>query len=82
VTIFHGGTWLGSPDFALNGALGVKSTGLWVGHDQRVTRDPPGAKPGLGEAQAARMMTRVDMHGSASPARAFRPQERALVHDI
>jgi hypothetical protein len=37
----------GSPDFTINGAPGVKSTGLWVEHDQRITRDPPGAKAGL-----------------------------------
>jgi hypothetical protein len=49
VTIFRGGARLGSQNFANNGAPGVKSTGLWVGHDQRVTRDPPGAKAGLGE---------------------------------
>jgi hypothetical protein len=47
VTIFHGGARLGSPDFALNGAPGVKSTGLWIGHHQCVTRDPPRAKAGL-----------------------------------
>jgi hypothetical protein len=45
----RGGARLGSSDFALNGAPGVKSAGLWVGHDQRVTRDLPGAKAGLGK---------------------------------
>jgi hypothetical protein len=48
-TIFCGGARLGSQDFTLNGAPGVKLTGHWVGHDQRVTRDPPGAKTGLEE---------------------------------
>jgi hypothetical protein len=62
VTIFRGGARLGSPDFANNGAPRVKSTGLWVGHEQRVTRDPPRAKAGLGEGSGG---THDDGGGSA-----------------
>jgi hypothetical protein len=46
----HGGAARGSPDFTVTGASGVKSTGLWVWHDQRIMRDLPGAKAGLGVA--------------------------------
>jgi hypothetical protein len=46
----RGGTRLGSLDFTLNGTPGVKSTGLWVGHDQHDMRDPSEAKVGLGDA--------------------------------
>jgi hypothetical protein len=48
-TIFRGGAARGSPDLAVNGAPGVKLIGFWVWRDQRVMRDPPGAKAGLGE---------------------------------
>jgi hypothetical protein len=40
----------GLPDFTVQGAPGVKSTGLWVWCDQRVMRDLPRAKAGLGGA--------------------------------
>jgi hypothetical protein len=41
----------GSPDFTVNGAPGVKLSGAWVCHDQRDTRNPPGALAGLGGAR-------------------------------
>ena len=39
-----------SPEFTVNGAPGVKSTRAWVWDGLRITRDPPGAKAGLGSA--------------------------------
>jgi hypothetical protein len=45
-----GGAARGSPNFTVNGAPGVKSSGAWVRHDQRDTRDPPGALADLGGA--------------------------------
>jgi hypothetical protein len=40
-----------SPDFANSGAPVAKSSGVWVCHDQRDTRDPPRGLAGLGEAR-------------------------------
>jgi hypothetical protein len=51
VTKSHGGVAWGSPDFTVNGAPGVKSSGAWVYRDQRDTRDPLGALAGLGGAR-------------------------------
>jgi hypothetical protein len=48
---FHGIAARGSPDFTVNGASGVKSSGAWVCRDQRDTCDPPGALSGLGRAR-------------------------------
>jgi hypothetical protein len=50
-TPFRGGVARGSPDFTVNGAPGVKSSGAWVCRDQRDTRDPPGALSGPGGAR-------------------------------
>jgi hypothetical protein len=50
-TLFRGGTARGSPDFTVNGVLGVKLGKAWVWRDQRVMRDLPEAKAGLGEAR-------------------------------
>jgi hypothetical protein len=81
-TIFRGGARLGSPDFALNGALGVKTIQARVWKVQRSMRDPPGATAGLGEGSGDAHDDRGDRHGGASLARAFQLQERALVYDI
>jgi hypothetical protein len=50
-TLFHGDTAQGSPDFTVNGVPGVKLGRAWVWHDQRIMRDLPEAKAGLGEAR-------------------------------
>jgi hypothetical protein len=47
----RGGTARGSPDFTVNGAPGVKSSGAWVCRYQRDTHDPPRALAGLEGAQ-------------------------------
>jgi hypothetical protein len=50
-TPFRDSVARGSPDFTVNGALGVQSSGAWVCPDQRETRDPPGALFGNGGAR-------------------------------
>jgi hypothetical protein len=45
-TPFRSGAARGSPDFTVNGAPGVKSSGAWVCRDQRDTHDPLGALSG------------------------------------
>jgi hypothetical protein len=60
--LFRGGAARGSPDFTVNGALGVKSSGSWVWCDQCIMRDLPGAKAGLGDALGC---ARGDGGGSA-----------------
>jgi hypothetical protein len=51
-TISRGGARLGSPDFALNGAPGVKTTRARVWEVQRSMRDSPRATAGLGEGSS------------------------------
>jgi len=39
-----------SPEFGILGVPGLKTTRIWVGRDQRDTRDSPRAQAGYGEA--------------------------------
>jgi hypothetical protein len=53
----------------------VKSTRVWVCHDQRGTCDPPGAEAGLGVIRAARTAAEAVLHGGAHRRAAFRSKQ-------
>jgi hypothetical protein len=73
---------LGSPDFTVNGAPGVKSSSAWLCRDQRDTRNPPGALTGSGVLEVARAATEAGLRSGARRRAMFRLQERAKVYDI